>query len=108
MTDHEQYVELYRLLDRTWVNHCPRIGVAENCLATAAGKVVGVEEFPRFMRPIYELTGGEFGYIGQWNDTHTKEEVLAVVAECIAATAPEPPGVPYPVEFCETTKAVVA
>jgi hypothetical protein len=111
MTDqerHEKYVELYRLLEDCWVNRPPNRGNGEHCLATGVKAVVGHgnwQEYGDLMRPIRELTCTDYGHIGGWNDSHSKEEALAVVAQCVADTAPPPPAL---VVECPTTRLVVA
>ena len=61
-----------QLLERTWVNRCPR-NKEENCLITGfrCCELLGRG------RPILEVLIGH-NIISQWNDTHTKEEVIAV------------------------------
>ncbi len=61
------------LLERTWVGRCPNDLSKENCLISAFSACeVWVEGEPILIK----LTGDTFPH--RWNDTHTKEEVVAV------------------------------
>ncbi len=62
------------LLERTWVNHAP--SVKEHCLVTAiAASHNG--QWAKEHQAIIETIIGTSAIV-QWNDTHTKEEVIAV------------------------------
>lgn len=109
---HETLVQARNRVDQGWTQGAWRTDDGKVCAASAvvdaareAGDataafgclvaVLGLEVHGHHCREAFQL----------WNDAHgrTKEQVLDAFDAAIAATAPEP----FPVEFCETTKAVV-
>ena len=80
------------LLEANWVPHLPRRGTDECCLVEATHGVgetleqwrCGVRARDRLSQIANAADGLE-----SWNDTHTKEEVLALVDRAIAACEAE-------------------
>jgi hypothetical protein len=99
---HEGFVALYGLLEKGWVAGSPGSDLTKNCLMTGLGWAVtgGCSMIPKEPKEIKldkkmahllsDATGVPVGELYLWNDSHSKDEVLAAVAECIAQTAPEP------------------
>ena len=61
------------LLELCWVPHIP--GQEEQCLVTAFGRL-STDLYHKAFPILKQLTGCDLPH--EWNDTHTKEEVLAV------------------------------
>ena len=70
---------LLKILADKWVNHPP--GAYEECIVTASFHYFGLNntqeyEFRKACRAKLGISGINAISLSQWNDTHTKEDVL--------------------------------
>ena len=113
-TEFEAFVDLYGILDRSWVGRCP-MEPHEHCLMTGVNEAATGRAAPER----YPQTPDELGLVSAmcsrlvsvtgahnlagWSDGASKGEVLDAVAACVEGASP----VPWPRADLETRKAVL-
>jgi hypothetical protein len=116
MTTHEVLVAARNLIDREGWKQDKDFGPGPgHCAYSAMCGLFGPELANEAVDVLVLGYGGRYGGHGtnaglyRWNDEpeRTKEEVLALFDEAIAATAPAPAD-PFPSEQHETTRMVIA
>lgn len=89
MNEIEAWVKVEQLYDHNGVNH-PPLAVKQVCLLTAIGEVTarsatGVN-YDKMMDRLHKVVGES---VPLYNDSHSKEENLAAIAQCRSECAAE-------------------